>query len=461
MNSKPSPPQLSWVKLRANQQVSPEPERRGQRWVWTVYRKTARKAVVEGYFSVGCGEDPGLPPPVVEDLIRIYTRRRRVSYKEMLLKLAEASVNTGMAADLLVGKLTDGGWLALWQRLNPDGVTVRETLVGPGIPLQEALESRNASREKGLGQWWDKQSDLYRKLLEQQSDRYPDGLQSPAGALLRFAGTQLSKVEQALKGAAPPQITLGGTACRFGTANTGTKYARAVEFCLALTQSILTHPEGFDWKEIGATAGHIGASKRFDGHKEELLTLAEEITEAAPQDWGLLSSGRLYSIYLAGPAVHHPNAGTRPQLYALTNIQAAEITSLHTERIRTVLVTENRAVLLKVYKSGWLETRRDILVVGIDGQVRRGHRRLLTMLAAAGGAFYAWVDTDPAGVVIASHLHEVIPACRFVIPVGNPPDTLRILSYDTWLNKLDNDRGPGQEQEAFLGDPDLWNTLFV
>ncbi|MDI6709794.1 MAG: DUF2399 domain-containing protein [Bacillota bacterium] len=427
--------------------------------MWTIYRETARKAVVEGYFFTGCGEDPGLPPQVTETLVRVYSHRHRVSYKELLLQLAPASVNTGTAPDLLIDKLTDGGWLTLWQRLNPDGVTVREILIGPGALLQKALEARDASRRRELKQWWDKQSALYRKISE-QAGRNAEDPGSPVGALLRFVDDQLSAVEQALAGAPPPQITISGTTCRFGTANTGAKYARAVEFCLALARSMCTHPEGFDWKEIGAAAGHIGASKYFDGHKEALITLAEEITGAGPDDWGLLSSGRLYSIYLAGPVIHHPNPGTRPQLYALTNVQAAEMTSLCTERIGTVLVTENRAVLLKMYKSGWLEERRDFLVVGIDGQVRRGHRRFLTMLAGTGIAFYAWMDTDPAGAVIAAHLNEIIPACRFVLPIGNPPDTLHVLSYDAWRAQLDNRCGTGQEQEAFLGDPALWNTLF-
>ena len=113
-----------------------------------------------------------------------------------------------------------------------------------------------------------------------------------------------------------------------------------------------------------------------------------------------------------------------------------------------------------MYSSGWVARRPDVLVIGIDGQLKRGHRRLLQTLVKQNSDldYFTWVDTDPAGVVIAGKLNEILPKMRVIISGADSPSSFL---FEDWLQELNKyDENKKREQENSLGNSDIWNRLF-
>ncbi|MGB9904351.1 MAG: hypothetical protein ACPLQO_06745, partial [Desulfotomaculales bacterium] len=243
------------------------------------------------------------------------------------------------------------------------------------------------------------------------------------------------------------------------------KFHLSLEFLLVLTECALRHPEGFAWKELGSiSAPGIGGSKRFDQAREELLQLAEAITGVPPEELGLTSTGTLYPLYFLGRLTAFfagaPALEFNSTINALTNVQIGRLNGLSVPARRVVL-TENRALLLKMETTSWQDRDPATLAVGLDGRLRLAHGSFLKLLAKSRPElpWFAWVDTDEAGVAIARQVAEINPRCRFVLPPER--ETTTPLPLWSWLAELEgNPALRNREQEENLGGTDLWNRLF-
>jgi len=195
-----------------------------------------------------------------------------------------------------------------------------------------------------------------------------------------------------------------------------------------------------------------------------LLQLAEAVTGTPLEKLGLTSTGSLYSLYALGrfraffagaPAQEFP-----PTVNALTNVQVNRLTGLEVPARRVVL-TENRALLLKMEAAGWPKAAPETLVLGLDGRLRLAHGRFLRLLAESHShlPWFAWVDTDEAGLAIARQVAEINPACRFVLPLEGGPKTPPDLAG--WLAELtQNPHLRNREQEENLGNAAVWDEIF-
>jgi len=262
---------------------------------------------------------------------------------------------------------------------------------------------------------------------------------------------------------APPSVPYGLFPRVFHPLKPRGRFHLAVEFLLALAECVRNSPEGFDWKEIGARfTRNIGGSKRFDAARDELAALAEAVTGSSLEQLGLTSSGSLYCIYFLGrlQAYFGPEAviNSGPGVNALTNVQMERLTGLATTA-RRVLLTENRALLLKMAAAEWEEMDPPALVLGIDGRLRLAHARFLKVLAETHPSlpWFAWVDTDEAGLTIAGQIAAINPRCRFLLPAG---EIVR-LDFAAWRRALEEDPAlRNREQEDTLGHPSLWQEWF-
>lgn len=263
------------------------------------------------------------------------------------------------------------------------------------------------------------------------------------------------------------------------------KFRLAVDFLLSVLKVAGRSPEGFEWKELGAQAQQsIGGSKVFDRDREKLLDLVSEICGMPLEDLGLTSRGSLYSVYILGkielafcaesqnrcngqecdlPQENPSNGEFRTlsldSLHAVTNFEVEELKSLSTPAGRIIL-TENRALLIKMYKTGWFRKSPESFVVGIDGRLRLSHHRFLKLLqkAAPHTPCYIWTDSDSPGISFVEELHHLFPGARVVFIEGH---NLSCLDYEKFTEKI-KERPDllNREQESLLGGPDDWDRVF-
>lgn len=434
------------------------------RLIWKIYRETARTLLPVALVEKGNPElGDGDPPAGVQQVVqKLFARRQSYTYRAVLEALAREAVYTGYPPEDLLEKLISACWLDKHIRLGRDGFSQLEVRLVPGDKLQAALEEAAGQKHRLAWEWLAGQEALLVRLRE--GGRVPVG--APGEALSRiisYLAEYLGQVRDHLAGEGPvPEISWGGGIWRFQSGHLPNNFTLAVEFLLCTGYLLKVRDSGFEWKELGpALYPGIGASKRFDRLRPQLLEFLETVSGFSPEQVGLISRGSLYSIYLVGDLSLDSCGGGMPlqlnrkALAALTNIQVEEAAAIQS-RASKVLLTENRALLLKMYKTGWLARQPDLLVIGLDGRLRGAHRRLLQELGQAVRNFYAWVDTDAAGQSIAAALAAILPGTLFVLPPR------QLCGFEEWLSRLQNDPALcNVEQEEYLGEPSLWNRLFI
>lgn len=457
----------TWIKLLKDWQLAPSPSVKGDIMIWKVYKTTAKKTRLIGQAEFSSSLDASDVPKILEEpLVQKFSKRRSIDHTSMIVLLALPSAKVGTTPEQLMRTLIRCGYLTRWVRFHSDGISEDVIEFGPGTILENQISSRNLNNVALINTWleWIQNDSL---ALSRMNASGLSTEQSVAIKLLLEKSDELIRIVRSYmeNQTVPISISAGPTNWPFSQAKSPNNYMIAMEFLLSLARAIIVSPSGFDWKEIGAISyNEIGGSKRFDSLKDGLFVLAEEITDIQLSDIGLISKGSLYSIYLSG--LYHLSTQNGYQehrdvcdIYAITNIQADRIDEFQFNG-KIVICTENRALLLKMYSSGWVARRPDVLVIGIDGQLKRGHRRLLQTLVKQNSdlEYYTWVDTDPAGVVIAGKLNETLPRMHVIISGADSPSSFL---YEDWLQELNMyDENKKREQENSLGNSDIWNRLF-
>ncbi|RAP28654.1 hypothetical protein C2W64_04710 [Brevibacillus laterosporus] len=230
-----------------------------------------------------------------------------------------------------------------------------------------------------------------------------------------------------------------------------------LHFMLAVYQKALS-VDHFDWKEIGASYYQtIGGSKQFDPYKKDFLELLEYILQTPLQVVGLISLGTITPIFfsgeLEGKSIHYSH-GT---VHASTDIAVYDMSFQTTAQ--NIWLVENRGVLTRMaYETEFLQ-QTSSFVLCVDGQVRNGHRELITQLVQNSpnlNHVMIWTDCDESGYTIAKELYRL---------TNSKPITLILPTFQT-VNKWgdyeqifsDMIQTSKREQEEHMGGPEQWLT---
>lgn len=217
----------------------------------------------------------------------------------------------------------------------------------------------------------------------------------------------------------------------------------------------------FDWKEIGASYERgIGGSKTFDSHKQDFLGLVETWASCPLPLLGLNSLGQITPIYFTGPISGRYSNYLAGPVYALTDL--AVYKDDYSTSAGTLWLAENRAILTRFAAAEEFVQDSGLLVIGVDGQLRSAHARLIRQLLQGDSIqqVIIWTDYDESGLVIASHLTSVVKGAskeRIAMKwICHDHSILtRFEEYENYMNELLMN-GERTEQELILGSETDW-----
>ncbi|AKG34190.1 hypothetical protein VK70_06035 [Paenibacillus durus ATCC 35681] len=395
-------------------------------------------------------------PEVLERLF--HSPRVRKSERELLREIRDASLCNGGLAE---------GWIMRKDRYESDGKTVARTEYVMGYTLYIHLERkrrRAQEREKQTIANWNARLGT---ILEERN-KVPDGRigKENRHLLWNFIEDMAAKLEHCSDYKAVFKVIWNKE-----QPWQGRKLEFYVDFIIALAE-IATARAHFDWKEIGARYyREIGGSKRFDPYKADFLEAAEEQIGCPLPLIGLCSAGTVTPIYFAGE-LSGRGGFAYPQgfLHAVTDVTVWK-TEFRTG-CHTLWLTENRAVLTRMSAEPDFLLNSGSLIIGLDGQLRSGHRKLIKDVLTGSksiGQVIVWCDGDKSGLDIARNVHALLDsaspeAVKWILPAAGDPkgNDPRSCLFRTWeayeaaaLAGLD--RNEADEQEAEMGDTDIWN----
>lgn len=210
-----------------------------------------------------------------------------------------------------------------------------------------------------------------------------------------------------------------------------------------------------EYKEIGATYyRRIGGSKEFDTYREAFITRIEKWIEVPISEIGIVSTGSIVPIYFTGDVTGEFS------MYSIGVVHATTENAVTVEEYRTnahiLWLVENRAILTRMATERQFIKSTSSLVIGVDGQVRGAHRKMIQQLFRNSSIeqIMIWVDYDDAGTVIARELTGIVDgiSVRFVGTDGKVFYDHE--EYSAWVNSFDD-----AEQEMTLGGPAEWKML--
>lgn len=211
----------------------------------------------------------------------------------------------------------------------------------------------------------------------------------------------------------------------------------------------------FDWKQIGARYYRkIGGSKEFDSYKKEYIEAAEELLEYPLHLLGLSSLGTITPIFFTGSM----QGGS--VLYKYGPIHATTDLAVFSEEFQTdaevLWLVENRGILTRMaYEKEFLIESRSF-ILGVDGQLRSAHRRLIEQLVSNVKQVIIWTDVDEAGLIIAKDIAQIVQKNQIIIKWVVPP--LEVIHH---LKEFESRyemaiQHQKEEQEQEIGGVDLW-----
>ncbi|MFB5760915.1 Toprim sub domain-containing protein [Paenibacillus medicaginis] len=244
------------------------------------------------------------------------------------------------------------------------------------------------------------------------------------------------------------------------------KQIRYVHFLLALC-SIRMKTGQFDWKEIGAAYfGQIGGSKVFDKDKKDFLDKLERAVDMPLSYLGLVSTGAITPIYFAGALQTGDLNYPQGYLHATTDLTVYELEMATS--CRNIWLAENRALLTRMCSDPNFLVESESLVIGLDGQLRSGHRKLVHDIIQHSPSIeqvLVWCDTDQAGLLIAASVRKILDhfPLQSVKWILTPPDTRQARIFNSWEDyesqlQATIEHNRPTEQEEFLGGRELWTT---
>ncbi|MFK4426030.1 histidine kinase [Bacillus sp. RC51] len=225
-----------------------------------------------------------------------------------------------------------------------------------------------------------------------------------------------------------------------------------LDFLLAIFK-ISCEKRTFDWKEIGAAYYEvIGGSKKFDQYKKEFLDQLEDMLDAPPHCLGLVSLGTVTPIFFCGKLQEGNTYYECDTVRSLTDL----VVFRHEYKTdaKVLWLVENRAVLTRIAAEDDFIASTGSLVVGVDGQLRSGHRKLIQSVLNHSKSItkiIIWTDYDGAGEIISDKLFELVVSyeqyTRWISPEG------KVLNKDEFEKSV---RLREIEQEESLGGVDTW-----
>lgn len=207
-----------------------------------------------------------------------------------------------------------------------------------------------------------------------------------------------------------------------------------------------------EFKEIGATYyKKIGGSKAFDNYKQVFIDRLEKWLNAPVNELGIISLGTIVSIYFTGSLRGEFSSYSSGTVHATTDIG---ITDEHFKTQAKVLwLVENRAVLTRMASEKEFIDQTQSFVLGVDGQVRGAHRKMISQLCLGSSIerVMIWVDYDKAGQIIARDLVNIIQNVPHRL-IGNEDNVFTTYeAYVKWSATIKN-----AEQEMTLGGAEAW-----
>ncbi|MDN4608152.1 hypothetical protein [Sporosarcina highlanderae] len=207
-----------------------------------------------------------------------------------------------------------------------------------------------------------------------------------------------------------------------------------------------------EYKEIGATYyEEIGGSKVFDGNREVFISRMEKWIEAPIAELGIVSTGFIVPIFFTG------NMRGNLSSYSIGTVHATTEISVSEETFRTdaknLWLVENRGVLTKMAAEKDFLIETSSLVIGVDGQIRGAHRKLIQQLCESSSIqqVVIWVDYDNAGTIIARELSNLVEGLSSLF-IGNEGNVFTDAeAYSQWVETVQH-----AEQEMTLGGPIQW-----
>lgn len=222
-------------------------------------------------------------------------------------------------------------------------------------------------------------------------------------------------------------------------------------FLIAYLQLRRQQPR-MDYKEIGATYYKvIGGSKEFDHYREVFVSRLEKWLEAPIQELGIMSDGTIVPLFFTGNLVGQFSTFSIGTVHATTEIAVTEEDFETTANI--LWLVENRAVLNRMATEAEFLRDTNSFVLGVDGQLRGAHRKLIQQLCRQDSVqqVLIWVDYDRAGEIIARDLVNLVDGLPYRI-VGNEENVFTTYeSYLKWARAV-----PYAEQEMTLGGQTQW-----
>lgn len=211
----------------------------------------------------------------------------------------------------------------------------------------------------------------------------------------------------------------------------------------------------FDWKQIGARYYRkIGGSKEFDSYKKEFIEVAEELLEYPLHLLGLSSLGTITPIYFTGPMQGDSASYNYGAIHATTDL------AVFTEEFKTeaevLWLVENRAIVTRMgYERDFL-IGSNSFILGIDGQLRSAHRRLIEQLASTVKQVIIWTDVDEAGLIIAKEVGETVQKFQAITKWVVPPLEV-VLNIEEFQSRYERAiQVKKEEQEQEIGGVELW-----
>ena len=208
-----------------------------------------------------------------------------------------------------------------------------------------------------------------------------------------------------------------------------------------------------EYKEIGATYyKKTGGSKTFDSYREVFIERLEKWLNAPISELGIISVGSIVPIFFTG------NLNGKFSRYSLGTVHATTDIAVTDESFQTnaeiLWLVENRAVLTRMaVEYDFLETSNSF-VLGVDGQIRGAHRKLITQICQNQSICKTiiWVDYDVAGQIIARDLVNLVEGIPYQL-IGNDGTVFtEYQAYIEWSATIVN-----AEQEMTLGGVEEWS----
>lgn len=403
---------------------------------------------LETYF-VKKGEHLDLPPKFQTDAIKQYTVSKQTArtYRNVSFLKVGQLTNTTPPKEILQYKFTinakrklsedfttthswlAAGWIVEEIVLEQDGRSAKEVHYRIGPSLLQFFESQNEQHEQSL-QDFVIQLQKSVKMLQPVAD-FEQAIRQ-LKELLAMPIKQLAHTTQLLSNWSIE------------------KRLRFLHFSIGFFR-LANKGKLFDFKEIGATLfDKIGGSKIFDREQKEFIAELERVFSIQTADFGLISLGKITSVYFTGELAGSFSQYRHGVIHALTD--DAILKDTYKTEASIIWLVENRAVLTRMAKETNFLQCTNSFIVCLDGQIRSAHKTLIQQLITT-QTVMIWTDYDFAGLTIAKHAVNLVNTSYKLIARDNQIFS-NIKAYEKWL--LSELKTAEHEQEQQLGDVDQW-----